>query len=192
MNRSMIAAAALVAGIAIAAPMLAWSADAPPQATPAAPAQPGMPGMGGMQGMMGGMRDHMGEMGRRGWMREMMMHRMMQLSPQQRCDERLARRAGMVAYVVAKLNLTAEQRPLWEKLQGVMQANADKQRQLCATLKPIAERAQETVLDRMSRREQFLTAQVQAIQQARPAVQALYQALTPEQKAVIDHPFKPR
>ena len=141
MNRSMIAAAALVAGIAIAAPMLAWSADAPPQATPAAPAQPGMPGMGGMQGMMGGMRDHMGEMGRRGWMREMMMHRMMQLSPQQRCDERLARRAGMAAYVVAKLNLTAEQRPLWEKLQGVMQANADKQRQLCATLKPIAERA---------------------------------------------------
>jgi hypothetical protein len=117
-----------------------------------------------------------------------MMHR----SPQQRCEERLAKRAGMVAYVVAKLNLTAEQRPAWDKLQGVLQANADKERQLCATLKPIAERGQETILDRMTRREQFLTARIQAIQQARPALQALYQALTPEQKAIIDHPLRRR
>jgi len=77
---------------------------------------------------------------------------MMQRSPQQRCEERLAKRAGMVAYVVAKLNLTADQRPLLDKLQGVLQGNADKERQLCATLKPIAERGQETVLDRMNRR----------------------------------------
>ncbi len=124
MNRSMIAGAALVAGIAIAAPMFAWSADSPTQ-RPAAPAQPGMPGMGGM-------RDHDGAIGHHGWMREMMMHRMMRLEPRQRCEERLARRAGMVAYTVAKLNLTAEQRPSWDKLQGLMQTASDKQRQLCA------------------------------------------------------------
>jgi hypothetical protein len=130
-------------------------------------------------------------MERRGWMHGGWMHRM-RLSPQQRCEERLAKRAGMVAYVVAKLNLTADQRPLLDKLQGVLQANADKERQLCATLKPLAERGQETVLDRMNRREQFLTARLQALQQTKPALQAFYQAMTPEQKAIIDHPFKPR
>jgi hypothetical protein len=28
------------------------------------------------------------------------------------------------------------------------------------------------------------------VQQARPALEALYQALSPEQKATIDHPFR--
>jgi hypothetical protein len=189
MNKSMIAGAVLVAGIAIAAPMLAWSAaDSKPQIAQAAPDQPGT-GPGG-RGWDRGDRDRMGP--DRGWMHGWWMHRMARLSPQQRCEERLAKRAGMVAYVVAKLNLTADQRPLLDKLQGVMQANADKERQLCATLKPLDERGQETVLDRMNRREQFLTARLQALQQTKPAVQALYQALSPEQKATIDHPFKPR
>jgi hypothetical protein len=193
MNRSMIAAAALAAGIAIAAPMLAWSAsEAEPRLAQAAPAQQGMPGMGGMQGMMGGMRDHEGAMGHHGWMREMMMHRMMQLPPRQRCEERLARRAGRIAYMAARLNLTPEQRPLWDKLQGLTQAAADRQRQLCASLKPLGERAQETILDRVNRREQFLTARLQAVQQTRPALEQLYQALTPEQKAIIDHPLMHR
>ncbi|MFI4948869.1 MAG: Spy/CpxP family protein refolding chaperone [Alphaproteobacteria bacterium] len=202
MNKSIVAGAALVAAVAIAAPMLAWSADSPAQPAPAAPASApqAMPGMGGKQGMMGGMQGMMGgmraeAMGHPGWMREMMMHRMMrrmmQLSPQQRCEERLARRAGMVAYVVAKLNLTPEQRPLWDKLQSLMQAAADRQHQLCASLKSAGDGGQETILDRVNRREQFLSSRLQALKETRPALELLYQALTPEQKAIIDHPFRP-
>jgi hypothetical protein len=56
-------------------------------------------------------------------------------------------------------------------------------------LKPAGERGQETILDRVNRREQFLSARLQAIQQTRPALEQLYQALTPEQKAIIDHPM---
>lgn len=197
MNRSIVATAALCAGIAIASPMLAWSAsEVEPRIAQAGAAQPDMdqprmgrdlhsgmgmeggPGGGGERGMMG--RHHHG------------IHGMMQLSPQQRCEERLARRAGMVAYTVAKLKLTSGQRPLWDTLRGQMQAAGDRQSQLCATLKAAGERAQETVLDRASRREQFLTARLQAVQQTRPALEQLYQALTPEQKSVIDHPFGPR
>jgi hypothetical protein len=176
----MVAGAALVAGIAIAAPMLAWSAaDSAPQFAEAGADQPGMgPGAGsrddGDRGPMGG---------HHGWMHGMM-HRMMQLPPQQRCEERLARRAGLIAYTVAKLNLTAEQRPLSDKLQGLLQAAADRERQLCSSLKP---GGQETILDRVSRREQFLSARLQSLQQARPALEQLYQALSPEQKAIIDH-----
>jgi hypothetical protein len=194
MKKSMVAGAALIAGIAIAAPMLAWSAaDSEPQLAQSGPEQRGMsPGMG--SGPAGGFaeRDERGPMGEHhGWMRGMM-HRMMQLSPQQRCEERLARRAGIIAYTVAKLNLTPQQRPLWDALQAQIQAAGDRQRQLCASLKPFGERGQETLLDRLNRREQFLTARLQAVQQTRPALEQLYMVLTPEQKAIVDHPFMHR
>jgi hypothetical protein len=150
--------------------------------------------MGQGMGMGGGSweREDRGAMGHHHGSMQRMMHPMMQLSPQQRCEERLARRAGMIAYTVAKLNLTPEQRPLWDKLQGLMQVAGDRQRQLCASLKPAGERGQETVLDRVTRREQFLSARLQAIQQTRPALEQLYQALTPEQKAIIDQPMMHR
>ena len=184
MNRSFAAVAALAAGIAIAAP-LAWSADNPAGPPQAAPVQPGE--AQGMPGMRGGMGQ--GGWGHGGWRHGRMMGRMMQLSPQQRCQERLARRAGFVAYTVAKLNLTAQQRPLWDKLQSVMQAAADRERQLCAALPSAAGPVPGTILDRMTRREQFLSTRLQSLHEVRPALEQLYQALTPEQKAIIDHPF---
>ena len=113
---------------------------------------------------------------------------MAEMSPQQRCEHRLARRAAHAAYIASLLNLTPEQRPLYEKLRTAMQEAADKQHQLCASLKPQDGDNKETVLDRLQHREQFLAARLQAIQSTRPALQALYQALTPEQKAIIDHP----
>lgn len=202
MNRSLVAGVVLALGVAIASPLPAWSADAPPQAGQSAPLIPpmGQGPMGGA-GMMGGMAGHpgMGPMGRpgmgpmgQGWrQRMMMMHGMMRMSPQQRCVERIARHAGMIAYTIAKLNLTPQQRPLWDKVRSAMEAAADKQRQLCAALKPREERNRETVLDRLNTREQFLSARLQALQQVKPAMEQFYQALTPDQKAIIDHPFRP-
>src|SRR5437899_1374265 len=121
MNRSMIAGIALATGVAIAAPALV-SAAAEEQSQ-LAQAEPEQHGMGGMRGIMGSREG----MGHHGWMREMMMRR----SPRERCEERLAHRAGIIAYTVSKLNLTAEQKPLWDKLNGVVQSAADKERQLC-------------------------------------------------------------
>ena len=171
MNRPIIAAVALAAGMALASPMLATAADSGPQA---APGQPGMMDM------------HEGVMG----MRRGMMHHMAQISPRQRCEERLARRAGIVAYTVAKLNLAAEQRPLWDKVQNQLQSAADKQRQLCVSLQPTGS-GEQTILDRLGRREQFLSARLQAVQQIRPALEQFYQALTPAQQAIVNHPFRP-
>ena len=195
MRRTNVAALALAAGIVIAAPALVCAAaDGEMQTaqaqTPSSPgAQPpsdqqgagGMPDMPGREG-----RDGMGMMGHRHWMREATNR-----SPRERCEERLARRAGVIAYTVAKLNLTQQQRPLWDKLNAAIQTNGDKERQICAKLPAEAgPQGQGTILDRMSRREQFLQARLQAMQQTRPALEALYNALTPEQKAVIDHPFR--
>lgn len=176
MNRSTIAGFALLAGVAIAFPAAAAPAGSETSAEQAGSGA-GMPPMG-----MHGMGHHPGMMGHGG------MHGMTRLSPQQRCEERLARRAAQIAYTVAKLKLTAEQRPLWDKVNTTIDTAREREMQLCAALKPAGQGG--TVLDRMSRREQFLTVRLQAVQQVKPALEQLYQALTPEQKAVIDHPFR--
>ncbi len=184
MRKPILAGAGLFAAAAIAMPVLAWSADetGPPQ-PPGAAAAPA-PGGAWHHERHGGpwRRDMAG-----GWA-----HHRADESPQQRCERRLARRAAQVAYVTSLLNLTPEQRPLMDKLQAALRGAADKEHQLCASLKPREERASETVLDRMARRQQFLEARLAALQSAQPALQALYQSLTPAQKAIIDHPFHRR
>jgi hypothetical protein len=175
--RKMLLAAALATTAAIAAPIIAHSA--PDTETRQAQAGPGGEHWGG-PGRWG-----RGD-GTEGW-RGRMHHRMMHQDPQERCVDRLAWRAAIRAYTEAKLNLTAEQRPLWDKVQTAAQSEEQKERQLCASLKPGAD---STLLDRLDRRQQFLSARLEGLQVAKPSVQALYQALTPEQRAVLDHPLR--
>jgi hypothetical protein len=174
-------AAALAATTAIAVPIIARSApDTEMQQAQAAPAddqQGEEHGRGPGHWMRGE-----GGRGMHGW-RGMMMHR----NPQERCEERLAWRAAMRAYTEVKLDLTPEQRPLWDRVQGIAQTEQQKERQLCASRKP---RDETSVLDRLDRMQQFLSARLEALQAAKPAVQALYQALTPEQRTIFDHPFR--
>jgi LTXXQ motif family protein len=186
--RRTLLAAALTATAAIAVPVFAQPAgNTDTQTTQAAPAtdQGGGDQDTGRQWMHG-----QGRWGVHGWpmMRGGMWRReAMRRDPQQWCIDRLARRAARRAYVEAELGLTAEQRPLWDKLQSTTQAEQQKERQLCQSLKP---GEQSTVLDRMDRARQFLSARLDALQSARPALQALYQALTPEQRAIMNHPFR--
>jgi hypothetical protein len=134
--------------------------------------------------------DAHGRMGR--WMHggggPMMRHMMMSRDPQERCVERLAWRAARRAYVEAKLDLTPEQRPLWDRVQSTAQAEEQKERQLCASLKTGTD--DQTLLDRMDRLQQFLSVRLDGLQSAKPSLQALYQSLTPEQRATLDHPFR--
>jgi hypothetical protein len=176
--RTTLLAITLAAAAALAIPIIARSADDPD----AQYAQTGP------MGRQWGAEDGRGEAGRHGGPHGMMMrHMMMHRDPQERCTERLAWRAAMRAYAEAKLNLTAEQRPLWDKVQSAAQAEEQKERQLCASLKA---RAEATLIDRMDRMQQFMSTRLDALQSAKPAVQALYQALTPEQRTILDHPFR--
>jgi hypothetical protein len=173
MNKSTLAGAAMIAVAAVAVPVLAWSqSPAPPPPPPAAgPAGPAGPEPGRMHHQWAG------------WARN--------VSPQQACVDRLARRAGFIASVGFKLDLTAEQKPLWDKVVTATQAAEDGQRKLCASLPASADdRGKETLIDRMNHRQQMLQSQLQALQQTEPTVQALYEKLTPQQKAIVDHPFR--
>jgi hypothetical protein len=192
--KGMLLAGVIAASVAVALPV---SAQAPesnpsPQPTPVtAPDQPvaGAQAGGEQRGAAPWMR------GRGGWgMRGgAMMHRgmwgraTMRWNPQQRCIDRLARRAAHRAYLETELNLTAEQRPLWDKLQGIAQSEQQKERGFCSQLKSPQEM---TTLDRLDRAQQFLTARLDALNTAKPAVQALYNSLTPDQRAIFDHPFR--
>ncbi len=175
MNKATLAGAAMIAIAAVTVPaVVAWSQSPPPP--PAAGAEPGGPrGPGpGHEGMQ------------RGWGR--WAH---DVSPQRACVDRIARRAGFVAAMGVKLNLTADQKPLWDKLVAATQSAQEGQRKLCDALPMSRDGADKlTVIDRMNHRRQVLQARLQSLQQTEPAVQALYQSLTPEQKAVLDHPFR--
>ncbi|HVH74487.1 MAG TPA: Spy/CpxP family protein refolding chaperone [Stellaceae bacterium] len=202
MNKLLFAAFAVAATIAVAAaPLFAQSENNPAGGNPAANAavNPGATApLGGTGGEAGGMPEKQGRwgMGRNGpgampWKMMMghmaMRHRMMGRSPQAWCEERLARRAGLRAYVAAKLDLTAAQRSLWRKVQAAARSEAQAERQLCDAMKP---GTQTSVIDRLDRMQRFLTVRLDGLKQAKPAVEALYKALTPEQRKVIDHPFR--
>src|SRR3954470_11651106 len=215
MKKSAIAGAALFAGFALAAPLSAYS-QAQPQTAPeqqqnrgTAGDRMGAPGMGGPGwGMMGaGMRGDNGEdegMGwRRRWMQEQMHRRMhdrsgfggmgggmARRSPAERCQERLARHMTMITYTVTKLDLTNEQRPLWDKLNAILQDGTKRQLALCRSLPSPEQRGEATVLDRVGRAEQFLSTRLQMLQQARPALEQFYQALNPQQKQIVNHPWR--
>lgn len=180
MNKMTLAGAAMIVVAAVTAPaMVAWS-QSPPLPAPGAaePGGPRGPGSGHDRPRREGMHQGWGH-----WARD--------VSPQQHCVDRIARRAGFVAAMGVKLNLTADQKPLWDKLLTAAQAAQESQRKLCDALPTSRDGADKlTVIDRMKHHEQALQARLQGLQQTEPAVQALYQSLTPEQKTMLDHPFR--
>jgi Spy/CpxP family protein refolding chaperone len=106
---------------------------------------------------------------------------------QQMCAERFADRAGRLAYLEAKLALTEQQRPLFNQWRQSVLDGAGKERAACQAL-TVSENAPPTIVQREDHLEKMLAAKLQDMQSSRPALQALYDALTPTQRAVLDHP----
>ncbi len=185
-------AIALTGAISLSAYAQIPGQTTPPQAAPAPASAPPPQASAGEREGGGGPWMH----GRGGWgmpggpmmHREMWRHGMRGWDPKEHCIDRLAWRAARRAFVEAKLNLNADQRPLWDKLEGIARSEQQRERQLCDQLKPNADM---TALDRMDRAQQFLSTRLEALQAAKPAVQALYQSLNPDQKEIFDHPFRP-
>ncbi|HTW50374.1 MAG TPA: Spy/CpxP family protein refolding chaperone [Stellaceae bacterium] len=182
MKKSVIAGAAMVAAAAVTVPVVGWSQSSPPPAAPAGAPGPGGPGGEHMGDRMGGPGHDGMHHGWGHWANK---------SPQQACVDRLARRAGFIASIGFRLNLQDNQKDAWNKVVSATQSGEDAQRKLCDALPANAQdRDKLTALDRLHHREQVLQAKLQAMQQVDPAVQALYDKLTPAQKEILDHPFK--
>ncbi len=109
------------------------------------------------------------------------------MNPKQICTERYAREAGFLAYLGVKIDLTAQQQPLWEKYHQAMLDSFGKVRDVCVANKS-APRWDLTALQLRDRMEKSLTAKLDALHATRPALEALYQALSPQQRELLDHP----
>lgn len=168
-----IPALALVAGLICMATAVALGQVSDEGAPPAAQ-DPGARGPQGWRGEDGGHRRFAGRFER--------------MAPEARCKERFAREAGFLAYLGAKLDLTAAQQPLWNTYhQGMLDA-AGKQRQTCLENSPGPD-PHPTALERRDRLQKLLQARLDGLQSTRAPLEALYQSLSPEQRHLVDRPF---
>ena len=106
---------------------------------------------------------------------------------QERCADRYAHNVGMIAYLETRLALTDAQRPAFEAWKSVVLASAKSREANCAAHMPDADQPP-TILDREAREEMMLRARLATLDAELPALKALYQGLSPEQKAAFDHP----
>jgi hypothetical protein len=101
------------------------------------------------------------------------------------CIEHFARSAGKLAYLEARLQLTTDQQPLWNKWAEATSAGNATMRDDCVAAVP-RKNASNSALDRDSTIEKLLSDKLDALKTARPALEALYQSLTPEQRVAFD------
>jgi len=102
------------------------------------------------------------------------------------CTERYAYSASHLTYLEAKLDLTDKQRPAWTKWSQWNLDAAGKARAACLSESP-KPGATLTALDREAEMEKSLASTLAGLQASRPALQALYEVLTPEQRVIFDH-----
>ena len=107
------------------------------------------------------------------------------------CDERAAREAGRIAYLERRLSLTAEQRPLFARFADAARAAEDVRREACVAAVPASAPATPpTIVERTERAQRMMQSEAQRLQALRPSLEALYAALTPEQRRLLDQPVR--
>jgi len=97
------------------------------------------------------------------------------------CGDIGARAAGRLAYLEARLDLTAAQTPLFARWKQVRLAAAHEMQDKCETRRT-AGRADRSPVARLAREEARLKQRLADISAERPALDALYSHLTAEQK----------
>lgn len=108
---------------------------------------------------------------------------------QHACTERYARLSARLAYLEVELDLTAEQRPLWDTWRAAVADGAGKVRTVCVGNVPAPD-AKPTIVDRLAHLQERLATEAAAIQAAQPSLVALYQSLTPDQRDTVEHVLK--
>jgi hypothetical protein len=110
--------------------------------------------------------------------------------PPDPCREGFAHASGYLAYVQARLQLTADQQPLWDKWQQKLQAAAMAEQANC-----LADHARlgskPNALQRQDAFVRSVSARLDAVKASRPELEALYGALTPAQQEIFDRHWPP-
>jgi len=101
------------------------------------------------------------------------------------CGEHYARKSAHLAYLEAKLNLSDKQKAAWTKWSQWELQSAQQQRDACLEITPKAD-GKLTAPERESMMEKQMSLRLQGLQNSRPALQTLYDLLTPEQRTIFD------
>lgn len=109
-------------------------------------------------------------------------------SPQKMCIDQVARKAGMRAYLKARLDLKPDQMQAWNSFEKASDDVGAKQKARCASL-PTELKERPNFTERFTMRENFMKSRLDSIEAVKPSLMALYAALTPEQKEIMDRPM---
>jgi len=105
---------------------------------------------------------------------------------EQMCHDMYAGKVGELAFLEAKLSLDARQAPLFDRWKQTSLDIAKQHESQCVGRQPrraAGERGERpSMMDRLTREEDMLKRRLSDIQTERPALEALYGALTPQQK----------
>ena len=113
--------------------------------------------------------------------------RMRDFSPKAMCEEHIARRVGNRAYLKERLDLKPEQISAWDAFQKAADDASAKEKAKCASL-PTEMKTPPSFADRFNRREEMMKTRLESLEAVKPTLMALYDKLTPEQKAILDRP----
>jgi hypothetical protein len=100
----------------------------------------------------------------------------------QMCEDHYAREAGRMAYLEARLSLTSSEQPLFARWKGAKLDIAKKRAADCSQNASRFDRKISTPVERMSREQDMLRRRLADLDAERPALAALYDALTPKQR----------
>jgi len=117
--------------------------------------------------------------------REMRMPAEMTAHLKQMCEDRYAREAGRMAYLEARLKLTSAQQPLFARWKDAALDIAKRRGADCSQRVAQHDRKERNVVERMGREEEMLKRRIADLDAERPALSALYGALSPEQREAL-------
>jgi hypothetical protein len=108
-------------------------------------------------------------------------------SPKAACIGRVARGVGHRAALKVRLELKPDQAAKWQAYEKAADEVSAKELARCATL-PTEVKERPKFTERLDRREEMAKNRLAAIVAVKPSLVALYDSLSPEQKALFDRP----
>jgi hypothetical protein len=108
-------------------------------------------------------------------------------NPRAFCLDRVARRAGNRTYLKIKLDLKPEQMTVWNAFAKASDDADAKDVTRCNAL-PSEMKDRPGYIERLTLEETYMKARIERIDAVKPSLVALYDTLSPEQKAVLDRP----
>ncbi len=105
-------------------------------------------------------------------------------SPRVGCEEDIDRLMGLTGYLKSKMQLQGDQKAAWQKVEQAATPGVEKVRELCGRL-PSQPAPPPNLLDRIDFAEMQMTARVELLRAVHEPLQALYDTLLPDQRALL-------